>query len=192
MGNTGYKNTGNHNTGDCNTGDYSTGDWNTGHRGTGDRNTGDLNTGDWNRGDWNTGYFNIDTPPTVRVFGKEISRDSWEVTVLPNFLFFSLIEWVDESRMSDQDKINNPTFHTTGGYLREKDYKKAFQESWRNASKEDKSRVFNIPNFDADIFLKISGIDVRKEIKKEIIIDGEIVEISQESFEELKRSLTND
>ncbi len=188
------KNTGNWNTGYSNTGDRNTGYWNTGYSNTGDRNTGDRNTGyrntgNWNTGDRNTGYFNIDTPDNIRVFGKEINNDVWENCAKPNFLYFSLTEWIYESLMSAQDKIDNPTFHTTGGYLKEYGYQEAFKKSFEDAHQEDRDKLHNLPNFDADMFLEISGIDVRKSMKKTITIDGRDIEISEESFKALKESL---
>ena len=74
--------------------------------------------------------------------------------------------------MTDQEKIDNNTFHTTGGYLKSHEYKEAFQKSWEAASDEDRKLVDQLPNFDADIFFEISGIDVRQTNSKEITIDG--------------------
>ena len=189
--NTGNRNTGNWNTGYSNTGNWNTGDSNTGYSNTGNRNTGNWNTGNWNTGDRNTGYFNIDKPDKIRVFGKEINRDIWNNCTKPDFIYFNLTNWIFESSMSDQDKIDNPTFHTTGGYLKEYGYQEAFKKSFEDADQEDRDRVFNLPNFDADIFLEISGIDVRKGIEKEITIEGKTIKISEESFKALKESLND-
>ena len=62
--------------------------------------------------------------------------------------------------MTEAEKEAKPSYETTGGYLKEYDYKEAFRKSWDNASAEDKALLFNLPNFDADIFKEISGIDV--------------------------------
>jgi len=157
-----------HNTGNRNTGNMNTGNWNTGNR-----NTGNRNTGYWNTGDWNTGFFNTDTPNNVRAFNKDCRREDWDNAVKPDLLYFSITEWVADSNMSDQEKIDNPTFHTTGGYLKSYDYKEAFQRSWNAANKEDRELVKQLPNFDADIFFEISGIDVRESANpREIMIDG--------------------
>lgn len=183
--NTGNRNTGDYNAGDYNTGDYNTGDWNAGDRNTGDwnmgdwnvggcntgnrntgdwntgnRNTGNRNTGDWNSGDRNTGYFNLDEPDKIRVFGKNCDREKWEMAHKPDFLFFDLTIWISSSDMTEEEKIDNPSHATTGGYLKKLDYKEAFKASWDAADKEDRIRVKDLPNFDKEIFRKISGIDV--------------------------------
>ena len=172
--NAGYSNAGNWNAGYRNTGNSNAGDWNAGNRNTGNSNAGDWNTGDWNTGDWNTGYFNTDTHGTVRAFNKDCPRDEWENSEKPDFLYFSVTEWIFEYDMSDQEKIDNPTFHTTGGYLKSYEYQEAFQKSWNAASEEDRKKVESLPNFDADIFLEISGIDIRTSSQnpQEIVIDG--------------------
>ena len=144
-----------------NTGDWNTGDWNTGDRNTGYLNTGDWNTGDWNTGDWNTGFFNTDNPSIVRVFGKDCDVKIWSKTTKPDFLFFDLTYWVNESEMSDDDKKADQYFYIRGGQLRKKDYKEAFVESWNNADKDNRELVRKLPNFDAEIFYQISGIDLR-------------------------------
>ena len=91
-------------------------------------------------------------------------------------MWFDINVWIPEGEMTDQEKIDNPCFHVTEGYLKKLDYKTAFQESYRNASKEDQSKVLHLPNFDADIFLEISGIDVRQDAQQENC-DGKEVEI---------------
>jgi hypothetical protein len=198
--NTGDWNTGNSNTGDCNTGycntgywntgDRNTGNWNTGYCNTGDRNTGYWNTGDRNTGNWNncnfeTGYFNTTQSDDVRIFNKSYPREKWESLDKPDFLYFNLTEWIRSEDMTDKEKEENPTHETTCGYLRKYEYKEAFKESWDEASKEDRKKVFNLPNFDADILLEISGIDVRKDdnsdkIKTLIEAQKELVEKAAE------------
>lgn len=163
--NTGNLNTGHQNTGDRNTGSENTGHQNTGGWNTGDLNTGDRNTGDWNTGDLNTGYFNQNTPHTIQVFDAPCSREEWVKAVKPSFLYFALNVWIPEFDMTEKEKENHPTYKTTGGYLKQRDYKEAFKESYENASAEDKALLLKLPNFDAQKFFEISGIDVR--------VDGE-------------------
>ena len=141
--NSGYRNSGYWNSGDSNSGYNNSGDWN-----SGDRNSGNRNSGDSNSGDWNSGHFNTDTPSTIRVFGKEVERDVYDQCDKPSFLYFNLTELVNEA-------------------LIVKDYKEAFQESYNKATQEDKEKIYNIPNFDADMFFEISGIDVRRDNEAE-------------------------
>ena len=188
--NTGDSNTGDGNTGDGNTGDRNTGDWNTGYRNTGyrntgDRNTGDRNTGDWNQTDYSTGFFNTTEEP-FRMFNKEVVGISRDDISFPYFFYFDLTEWIYESDMTDEEKEKNPTYKTTDGYLKEYGYKEAFQKSYKETDEDDRKKVFALPNFDADIFYKISGIDVRKSDKTETINIGGIEYDKNEVEEKLK------
>jgi hypothetical protein len=48
------------------------------------------------------------------------------------------------------------------GFLKEIGYKTAFKRAWANASTKEREQCKSLPNFDADIFLEISGVDVRE------------------------------
>ena len=144
----------------------NTGNQNTGYQNTGARNTGDWNTGDWNTGDWNTGYrntgfFNTETPKEILVFGKMCKREEWDKAYKPSWLYFNLTEWIDFSDMTDEEKTQNESAKTTGGYLKKLDYKKAFKKSYDNASLADQLAVKKLPNFNRKMFLEISGIDIK-------------------------------
>ena len=128
---------------------------------TGNYNTGNWNTGGWNTGNWNTGFFNTKTPKKIKVFGKKCLRTDWDNAEKPACLHFQLTEWIDEAEMSDAEKQENPNYSCTGGYLKKFDYKEAFTKSVTKASKEERDMIRALPNFDADIFLEISGVDLR-------------------------------
>ena len=151
------------NTGDSNTGNSNTGDWNTGYRNTGDMNIGDSNTGDmnignWNTGDMNTGYMNTVTPDECLIFNKKGSRKEWDSTKKPRWLYVDLTEWILKEDMSEKEKKSNPSYVTTGGYLKfYSSLKNAYIESWKKASKEDRELTFKLPNFDIDVFKEIFG-----------------------------------
>ena len=187
--NTGDWNTGNRNTGDCNTGNRNTGDWNTGNRNTGDwntgdwntgdRNTGDWNTGDWNTGDWNTGNrntgdwnkssfntgcFNTEEPK-IMLFNKpsDMTYREWidsDARYLLNRIPKDVVEWVYEEDMTDEEKVANPTYETTGGYLKVLDESECGQLWWGSLSDLQKNHIKSIPNFDAEIFEQCTGIKV--------------------------------
>jgi len=176
--NTGNRNTGNRNTGDWNTGNSNTGNSNTGYRNTGDWNTGHWNTGDRNTGHWNTcdmetGFFNTNKIKTIRAFNKDCHIELWNSSVKPDFLFFNLTEWVYESEMTDREKTENPSYKATGGYLKKYDYKEAFKKSWNEATQEDRDLLFKLPNFDANVFEEISGINVNESSNEMTIEDLE-------------------
>ena len=162
-GNTGLFNTGDWNTGNRNTGYRNTGNWNTGNWNTGYRNTGDWNTGDWNTGDWNTGMFNScnysngffnTKEPTVNIFNAD---SGMTVTEFYNSKYykalmsspFILTEWIkDESK------------ELIGGFLKEYTFEEACKNWWAKMANENKKIIKSIPNFNADIFREITGIEV--------------------------------
>ena len=121
-----------------------------------------VSLGYMNSGDRNSGYMNSDTPKTVRVFGKECPIADWDNAYKPLFLWFDTTYWVSESEMTEAEKTADPGSHYRGGQLRKRDYKEAFQLSWDNADKKDREKVRELPNFCAETFFKISGIDLRE------------------------------
>ena len=176
---TGLCNTGNRNTGDWNTGDWNTGDWNTGNRNTGNRNTGNRNTGnrntgDWNTGDWNTGDWNKSSFNTgcfnteeqkIMLFNKpsDMTYNDWlrsDARYLLNQIPKDVVEWVYEEDMTDEEKVANPTYETTGGYLKVLDESECGQLWWGSLSDFQKNYIRSIPNFDAEIFEQCTGIKV--------------------------------
>ena len=177
--NTGNRNTGNRNTGNRNTGDWNTGDWNTGNRNTGNRNTGNRNTGDWNTGDrntgdWNTGDWNKSSFNTgcfnteeqkIMLFNKpsDMTYNDWlrsDARYLLNQIPKDVVEWVYEEDMTDEEKVANPTYETTGGYLKVLDESECGQLWWGSLSDSQKNYIRSIPNFDAEIFEQCTGIKV--------------------------------
>jgi hypothetical protein len=148
-----------------NSGNYNSGNYNSGHRNSGHYNSGNYNSGHYNSGNYNSGYLNSDTP-TMRLFNKDsgLSFDSPEGKKLQGLkgnLYSKvkpILQWVVEKDMTEEEKTNNPSYKTTGGFLRKTG--KIDYSGWNNA--EDLKFFMNLPNFDADIFYKITGIDVCK------------------------------
>ena len=174
--NTGNRNTGYYNTGDWNTGDYNTGNSNTGDRNTGNSNTGDWNTGDSNTGDWNTGDWNITNYSTglfntkeekIKIFDKisDWTLRDWYNSNIRQILRWNFENsvWIYEENMTDEEKKEHPEYKTTGGYLKVFDFKESCKNMWNNLTEEEKNKVITeLPNFDADKFNLITGIDVNK------------------------------
>ena len=167
--NTGNWNTGNRNTGDCNTGNRNTGDCNTGNRNTGNCNTGDCNTGDWNTGDWNssnysTGFFNNKQQP-IYMFNQPIEIRRENIYSIKGFQIlrwnFENSWWVYSENMTEKEKATHPEHETTGGYLKTVDFKTACGMMWKKLDNEERAAVIEIPNFDADVFKDITGIDIK-------------------------------
>ena len=162
--NTGNRNTGNWNTGNWNTGSRNTGNWNTGNWNTGNWNTGDMNTGDWNKVSYSSGCFNTDEQKMI-MFNKPCDwtlRDWFDCKAkrLLDQIPKKVVEWVQLSDMSDEEKIVHSTCKTTGGYLKILDKSKCAQLWWNVLPEEDKQVILSLPNFDADIFEECTGIRV--------------------------------
>ena len=169
--NTGYYNTGDYNTGDRNTGEYNTGDRNTGDRNTGDYNAGDHNTGDYNTGDWNSTYYSSGcfntTEKGIWMFDKSTdwSIDEWRRSAAYKILRYiprEIVEWIPFTDMSDDEKEKYPSYKKTGGYLKVLDKRKAAQEYWNGLSECDKQKIYDLPNFNSEIFKQCTGIEVKE------------------------------
>ena len=171
---TGLCNTGDCNTGNRNTGDWNTGDCNTGNRNTGDCNTGDCNTGNRNTGDWNLSSFNtgcfmteeqkimLFDKPTDWTYRDWINSDArYALTNIPK----NVVEWVSSYDMTDEEKEKYPTYETTGGYLKVLDESESAQIWWDGLTDGSKDIIKSLPNFDAEIFRKCTGIKVESEDK---------------------------
>jgi len=172
--NSGDSNTGHRNSGNSNSGYSNSGHWNSGDSNTGHRNSGHWNSGYWNSGDMNSGHFNSTTPDTIRCFNKDVDRETWEQADKPQFIYnVNPNIWVDESDMTDDEKKEFSKFHDRGGYLKTIEYKEAWKIAWDEASEEDKTLLSKLPNFDADVFEEITGINT-KESKTEELTVGQI------------------
>ena len=177
--NSGNRNSGNWNSGNCNSGNRNSGNWNSGNwnsgncnsgnHNSGNCNSGNCNSGDWNSGDWNkcsfsNGCFNT-TSPKIYLFNKPSSwtyRD-WlnsEACCLIERISDNVVQWVQYSNMTDEEKAEHPEAETTDGYLKKLDNSECTVLWWRNLSDCQKAIITAIPNFDKAIFKEITGIDV--------------------------------
>jgi hypothetical protein len=189
--NSGDRNSGDWNSGNWNSGNWNSGDWNSGNRNSGDWNSGNRNSGNWNSGDWNSGDWNSGNrnsgnrnsgnwnmtdfssgvlcteEPECLIFDRPsgMTLRQWRQTDaarLMNSVELKTTEWVSESRMSEKEKEAHPESEILGGYLKEyAEPHYAFQEWWDRLDDEEKGIIKAIPNFDAEKWFKITGIDVR-------------------------------
>lgn len=164
--NAGDSNTGNNNTGHGNVGHHNAGDWNVGYCNTGNCNTSNYNTGDWNKTDFSSGFFtNIDMP--IYMFNKPTSYKSYsEIRNLRGIKVlnwnFKNYQWINSDSMTEKEKENHPEYELLGGYSKNIDFKTACRMMWDNLNEEDKKAVIELPNFDAQVFEDITGIDINK------------------------------
>lgn len=162
--NDGTRNTGGLNTGDRNTGNFNTGDYNAGDHNTGDRNTGDCNTGDWNKTCFSSGCFCTEEPEML-MFNKPsgMTHSQWErhpARILLSCIPHRFVKWICAPEMSEKEKKENPTYETTGGYLKILNRSKLAQGWWDSLDDQDRSIILGLPNFDAEIFFQCTGIRV--------------------------------
>jgi hypothetical protein len=184
--NSGYGNSGDGNSGDWNSGYWNSGYWNSGYRNSGDWNSGDWNSGYRNSGDWNSGYGNsgnrnsgifCTTEPECFCFNKP-SGKKFDDIEHPDLSNYSPTEWIESSKMTEEEKKRFPNHGNTGGCLRTYPYKEMWSRGWAKDTEMNKKRFMALPNFDADIFLEITGIDVRKQVT----CAGKIVEIDGKKY----------
>ena len=143
-------NSGNRNSGNCN---------------SGNRNSGDWNSGDWNSGNCNSGFFNTDEP-NVRMFNKETTMKRDDVNI-PSWCYFNLTVWVSHDTATEKEREDHKTeIETCGGFLKTLEYKEAWKLAWDKASVEERKKLFDLPNWDNEVFKEITGIDAEKELKE--------------------------
>lgn len=131
---------------------------------TGKDCTGLCNTGDWNKSSFNTGCFNTEEQK-ITLFNKpsDITYNDWlrsDARYLLNQIPKDVVEWVYEEDMTDEEKAANPTYETTGGYLKVLNESECGQLWWGSLSDFQKNYIKSIPNFDAEIFEQCTGIKV--------------------------------
>ena len=62
--------------------------------------------------------------------------------------------------MTDEEKEEHPEYSVTGGFLKTIEKEAGKQMCWDSLDDRKKEIVMNIPNFDKDIFKKITGINI--------------------------------
>ena len=159
--NSGDWNSGSRNSGDWNSGSRNSGNWNSGDWNSGSRNSGNWNSGDWNSGNCNSGFFCTNSPK-LRLFNKETDftmeefmKTEWYAVLTSGE--FNLTKW---RTYTDEEKAQDERKRFISGELITIPYKEACASWWASLSEKDKAIIKTIPNFDANIFAEITGIDV--------------------------------
>jgi len=146
-------------TGLCNSGDWNSGDWN-----SGDWNSGNRNSGDWNKTCFSNGCFNTEEPK-IFIFNKlsDLTYRNWlnsKARYILNQIPSNVLSWIWEDDMTDDEKEEHPEYTVTGGFLKHIEEETGRQMWWDELSTDEKDAIFNIPNFDKEIFKIITGINV--------------------------------
>ena len=156
---------------------------NSGRYNSGRHNSGNFNSGYYNSGDYNSGYFN-NTNSKVRLFNKntDIEFNSEIIDKLNNILYKvkPLLTYVSKDQMTEQELKDNPSANTTGGFLRNEG-----KQSWVNVTKEDFEFIKSLPNFDANVFKELTGVDLNVPKTIKITHGGSEFEIDIEKAKQL-------
>lgn len=142
--NSGYHNSGGYNSGDRNSGDFNSGCCNSGKCNSGWHNSGDLNSGDYNSGDYNSGYHNSGYHNS-----GYFNKGNWNSGIFNT----------DEPTMR---AFNKPTNIKLTDFIVK--YRELLNRISNNTLIDgDIELIKSLPNFDAKIFLEITGIDLTED-----------------------------
>jgi hypothetical protein len=101
------------------------------------------------------------------IFNKKVSEDTYNQTKeyldAKNFKL-PVAKWVEYKNLSKYEQTS--TAKQLDGLLKTLNYQDAWKEMWTEMKQEDKDFFKTIPNFDADIFEKITGIKYEEEIEE--------------------------
>lgn len=133
---------------------------------SGDWNSGNRNSGDWNSTSFSNGCFNTEQPK-IHIFNKpsDWTFQNWfdsYARYLLNQIDNCPLEYVWFDTMTDEEKAAHPEAKTTGGYLKERTMADNARKWWAGLDAADRNVIFSLPNFDAEIFKEITGIDVNE------------------------------
>ena len=72
------------------------------------------------------------------------------------------LEYVWFDSMTDEEKAVYPEAKTTGGYLKERTTADNARKWWAGLDAADRNEILSLPNFNAELFKKITGIDINQ------------------------------
>ena len=99
----------------------------------------------------------------LRVFNQDVSEtryDEVKKILTDNQIKITLTKWTDYKELEKSEKTATAKQH--GGLLKTFSYEDAWLNFWNEATREQKNCILDLPEFDADIFKEITGIDVKK------------------------------
>lgn len=158
--NSGYRNSGDRNSGNWNSGDFNSGNWNSGNWNSGDWNSGYWNSGYWNSGNWNSGDWNSCNYSN----GVFCNQEDKDIRIFNKPSGMSLEEFWDSKYYEalKSEPLELTYWDNENKKLKCRSYKDACAIWWSKLTVENKKIIQEIPNFDPDVFLDITGIDIRE------------------------------
>lgn len=164
LGNTGNDNNGYYNSGFYNNGDYNSGYCNCGYYNSGDCNNGDYNCGDWNNTNFSNGCFNTEEQK-IFMFNKpsDWTLRDWkqsEASMMLDSLQRNSLQFISINMINGK-KEQSPKHKLADWYLKRSECNQFW---WDTLSDHEKDIIKSLPNFDAVIFKRITGINVNKDL----------------------------
>ena len=140
----------------------NTGLFNSGHRNSGNRNSGDWNSGVFNSCNYSNGVFCNKEDMDIRIFNmpsgmslRDFYRSKyWDAMCSAEFPLTEWVEYTEEEKQADERKA------LIGGYLKKNTYQYACARWWEDMSEKNREIIMSLPNFDAEVFKDITGIEV--------------------------------
>jgi len=99
-----------------------------------------------------------------RIFNQDVTDEVYESTkklLNDNEIKITLTKWVEEKDLDKSEKTT--TTKELGGLLKTFSYEEAWANFWNEATQKQKNTILDLPQFDAEIFKKITGIDASKQ-----------------------------
>lgn len=163
--NSGNLNSGHCNSGDCNSGDGNSGDYNSGGGNSGDYNNGDCNSGNYNSGhcnsgDCNSGSHNAGYYNSGRYNSGDYNSGNHNAGYYNSGDYNNGFFNTDTSIMWAFNKPCQMTFIQYTKSLNFSLLDLCHRIHERALLPEDFNRIKSLPNFDAEIFNKITGIKI--------------------------------
>ena len=85
---------------------------------------------------------------------------------IPSWCYFDLTVWVSHDTATEEEKTEHKAeIEICGGFLKTINYKDAWRIAWNKASIEERKELFDLPNWDNQVFKEITGIDAENEIR---------------------------
>ena len=91
---------------------------------------------------------------------NKITNLKFNEIIFPSWLYrLKVSKWVDWNDMSENEKKYNNCY-CCGGYVKKIEYKDAWSYLWSSITDREKKEIESLPNFDAEVFKEITGIQI--------------------------------
>jgi hypothetical protein len=92
--------------------------------------------------------------PTNMTMREFLSSEYYDAITSSDFKLTEWIPYTEEEMEKDESK------KLIGGYLKSYTYKEACKNWWNGMSRKNRAIICSMPNFDANVFKEITGIEV--------------------------------